>query len=61
MQSIGFGEGYQYAHDYAKNFIEQEFLPDEIKGQKFYQPGDNSKEKILKTYLKERWGKKYDY
>lgn len=61
MQSMGYGEGYQYAHDYAKNFIEQEFLPDEIKGQKFYQPGDNSKEKTLKTFLKERWGKKYDY
>ena len=61
MQSMGYGEGYQYAHDYAKNFVEQEFLPDEIKGQKFYQPGDNSKEKTLKTFLKERWGKKYDY
>ena len=52
MKEIGYGEDYKYAHDYKNQFIEQEFLPEEIKGTTLYQPGDNQKEKSIKqNYL----------
>ena len=61
MKELGYGEDYKYAHDYANHFIEQEFLPEEIKGTKLYQPGDNQKEKSIRDFLKSRWNKKYGY
>jgi len=61
MKEIGYGEDYKYAHDYKNQFIEQEFLPEEIKGTKLYQPGDNQKEKSIRDFLKSRWNKKYGY
>ena len=61
MKEIGYGEGYKYAHDYKNQFIEQEFLPEEIKGTTFFRPGDNQKEKSIRDFLKSRWNKKYGY
>lgn len=61
MKELGYGEDYKYAHDYKNQFIEQEFLPEEIKGTKLYQPGDNQKEKSIRDFLKSRWNKKYGY
>lgn len=61
MKELGYGEDYKYAHDYANQFIEQEFLPEEIKGTTLYQPGDNQKEKSIRDFLKSRWNKKYGY
>ena len=61
MKELGYGEGYKYAHDYKNQFIEQEFLPEEIKGTTLYQPGDNQKEKSIRDFLKSRWNKKYGY
>lgn len=61
MKDIGYGKEYQYSHGYDNNFSSQEYLPDEVKGTKFYDPGNNSREKELRTFLKQRWGEKYDY
>lgn len=61
MKELGYGEDYKYAHDYKNQFIEQEFLPQEIKGTTLYQPGDNQKEKSIRDFLKSRWNKKYGY
>jgi len=61
MKDIGYGKGYKYAHEYEQNFIDQEFLPDRIKGTKFYEPGNNARENELRKFLKQRWNKKYDY
>lgn len=61
MKKMGYGKGYKYAHDYDKNFIEQEFLPDEIAGTKLYDPGNSATEQKLRAFLKERWGDKYGY
>ena len=60
MKDIGYGADYKYAHDYQGNFVDQEFLPDEIKGTKFYEPGDNPKERETRKFLIDRW-KKYGY
>jgi putative ATPase len=61
MKEIGYGKGYQYAHDFENNFADLEFLPDKIKGKKFYDPGDNPKEKEIRARLKFLWKNKYNY
>lgn len=61
MKDQGYGKGYAYAHDYDNNFILQEFLPEEIKDTKFYDPGKNPREDELRRYLKALWKEKYNY
>lgn len=61
MKELGYGDEYKYAHDYPNHFIEQEFLPKEISGTTYYKPSDYSRERDLKTFLKDRWKDKYGY
>lgn len=61
MKELGYGDEYKYAHDYSNHFTEQEFLPSEISGTAFYKPSEYSRERDLKEFLKQRWGKKYNY
>lgn len=61
MKELGYGDNYAYAHDYENAFVPHEFLPKEIIGTSFYQPGNNAKENQLKTYLKSLWKDKYDF
>ena len=61
MKDTGYGKGYKYAHDYAGNFIEMEFLPEEIKGTTLYEPGKNAREEELRKFLRNRWKGKYGY
>lgn len=61
MKEQGYGKEYKYAHDYENNFVEQEFLPDKIKGRKLFEPGNNARENELRTRLKKLWKSKYGY
>ncbi len=61
MKDMNYGKGYQYAHDFTNNFVNMEFLPDAIKGTKFYEPGNNAREGELRNYLKRLWKDKYNY
>jgi putative ATPase len=61
MKELGYGEEYQYSHNYANNFSEQEYLPDAITETKFYDPGTNSRENGTREFLKNRWKDKYNY
>ncbi|MBC9931110.1 replication-associated recombination protein A [Chitinophaga qingshengii] len=61
MKEMGYSKGYAYAHDYGNNFVEQEFLPDAIKGTKLYDPGKNPREDELRKHLKQLWKDKYNY
>ncbi len=61
MKELGYGKGYQYAHDYQNQFVDQEFLPELLSGIQFYDPGSNSKEKSIREFLKFRWKDKYNY
>jgi putative ATPase len=61
MKELGYGDEYQYAHDYANNFSNQEFLPDAIVNTAFYVPGNNSRENGTRDFLKNRWKEKYGY
>ena len=61
MKQLDYGTDYKYAHDYENNFTEQEFLPDQIKGTKIYEPGNNDRETEQRKYLKKLWKEKYGY
>ena len=61
MKELGYGEEYKYSHDYDNNFVDQEFLPDEIKNTSIYEPQNNSRENQTKEFLKNRWKGKYGY
>lgn len=61
MKDLGYGRDYQYAHDYQQNFSDQEYLPDEISGTKFYDPGENPREDEARKRLKALWRDKYGY
>ncbi len=61
MKELGYGDEYKYSHDFPNNFAEQEFLPNEISDTKFFEPGENAREKELRQFLKNRWKDKYDY
>jgi putative ATPase len=52
MKELDYGKDYKYAHDYSEGYVPQEYLPDEIKGQVFYQPKDTGFEKTIKERLK---------
>ena len=61
MKNLGYGKDYKYAHDFDNNFIEQEFLPEKIKGSKFYDPQNNQRENEIRARLKALWKNKYKY
>ena len=61
MKNQGYGKGYQYAHDHPGNFVAQEFLPVDLTGTRFYDPGNNNRENQLRKRLKALWGDKYEY
>ncbi|WP_308992955.1 replication-associated recombination protein A [Mariniflexile litorale] len=61
MKELGYGENYQYAHNYENNFANQEFLPDTVKNTKLYEPGNNARENAHREFLKQRWKEKYGY
>ena len=61
MKQLNYGKNYQYAHEFADNFIDLEFLPEKISGTKFYEPGNNAREMELRKSLKGWWKEKYGY
>lgn len=61
MKELGYGDNYQYAHNYEGNFVPHEFLPEEVSGKTFYEPGNNAKENVYRNYLKSLWKDRYNY
>src|SRR6188474_105133 len=59
MKNLGYGKDYQYSHNYDNNFSAQEYLPKELSGTKFYDPGKNAREEELRKFLKTLWKEKY--
>ncbi len=50
-KSLGHGTGYKYAHDYPNHYVRQQYLPEEIRDARFYEPGDNGYEKKIKAWM----------
>ncbi|MBA3648422.1 MAG: replication-associated recombination protein A [Chitinophagales bacterium] len=61
MKQLHYGKDYRYAHSFENNFADLEFLPEKIRGKKFYNPGNNQRENELREFLKRRWKEKYEY
>lgn len=61
MKQLGYGKDYQYSHDYDDNFANQEFMPEQISGTKFYTPQNNAQESKIKNTLNNWWKEKYKY
>jgi putative ATPase len=61
MKDMDYGKGYQYAHDHVGNFVASEFLPDEIKQTKIFDPGKNPREEEMRNKLRSQWKEKYEY
>ena len=59
MKDLNYGSGYLYSHDYPNHFIEQEFLPEQLKGTSFIEASDNKKEQEIKANIDKNWKGKY--
>ncbi len=61
MKDLNYGADYKYSHMGNSNFIAQDFMPDDLKGQVLFEPGSNKKEKETKDLLKKMWSEFYTY
>lgn len=61
MKELNYGKDYKYAHNYDQNFVQQEFLPEQAKGTRFFEPGNNARENEIRKNLQNFWGDKYGY
>jgi putative ATPase len=61
MKDLGYGKDYKYAHSYEGNFIDDNFLPEDIEGKKLYEPGENVREKEIRDRLRSWWKDRYGY
>jgi putative ATPase len=61
MKELGYGKGYKYAHDFPGNFVQEDFLPDEIKDKVIYKPQKNPREEEIRKRMEPMWKGKYKY
>lgn len=61
MKNLDYGKNYEYSHDYNNSFSAQEYLPKELSGTAFYNPGKNAREEELRKWLRGLWKEKYGY
>jgi putative ATPase len=61
LKELGYGKDYHYAHSFEGNFVDQEFLPEQVKDTKLYEPQENQAEMKSVEAMRKRWGKKYNY
>ncbi len=61
MKELNYGKEYQYSHDFPGNFVEQEFMPDDLKGTNFFFPGSSKRENEIAQHIKELWKSKYKF
>jgi len=59
MKNIGYSDGYKYAHDYPGNFVEQQFLPDDIKNERFWHAQHSPQEEKLYQQMLRCWGDRF--
>ena len=60
MKQLGYSDGYKYSHDYPNHFIEQQYLPDELKSARFWHPQHNVMEDKQVNWIKRCWGNRFD-
>lgn len=60
MKELGYGKNYLYSHDFPGNFVQQDFLPNELKGNSFFSAGSSKKEQEIAAIITKLWGEKYN-
>jgi len=61
MKELGYGEKYQYAHNYEENFVQENYLPEDLKNPSYYEPGTNTREAEMSQRLERLWKEKKHY
>ncbi len=61
LKQLGYGQAYEYSHQGEGSFVAQEFLPEALRGTRYYEPGDNPNESKMREQLRRWWGEKYGY
>ena len=61
MKNLNYGKNYAYAHSYENNFVDLEFLPEQLSGTKLFEPAKNPAEEAIRQRMKILWGDKYGY
>ena len=59
VKQLGYGDGYKYAHDYPNHFVDQQYLPDELKDTRIWHPQQSPAEEKLHQRMAEYWGKRF--
>ena len=59
MKQLGYGKDYKYAHAYQGNFVQQQFLPDEVKGSRIWHPQNNAQEAKIRERMQSLWGERF--
>ena len=59
MKNLGYGDNYNYSHNFENNFVTQEYLPNEINSTNFFVAGSSTREQEIKSTIQNLWGKKY--
>jgi putative ATPase len=61
MKELEYGKSYKYSHDFPENFVDQQYLPDKLDGEKIFEPSNNRHEQQMTELLQKRWKKRYNY
>ena len=61
MKDLDYGKNYEYSHDFEGNFVDQEYLPEDLSKMTFYEPGGNPRENEMRERLRKWWKDRYDY
>ena len=61
MKNLNYSKNYEYAHNHANNFVNIEYMPDNLSGSIFYEPGSNGAEDKIRASLRDKWKEKYGY
>ncbi|MFA5814830.1 MAG: replication-associated recombination protein A [Bacteroidales bacterium] len=61
MKELGYGKDYQYPHDHKDRFVEDDYLPEKIKGTQIWSPAENQREQEIREKMRKLWGNRYEY
>ena len=61
MENMGYGANYKYSHDFEGHFVDQDYLPKDLRGRKFYDPQPNAQEDSIRARLSKWWNQRYGY
>jgi putative ATPase len=61
MKELGYGKDYQYPHEHSGRFIDDDYLPEKIKGTQIWSPAENQREQEIREKMRKLWGDRYDY